>query len=262
MKVYAHRGASSHAPENTLAAFQLAQEMGADGIELDVQLTRDGAVVVIHDETVDRTTNGTGAVGDLTLADIAELGTSMGSVIYPFWVPPPSPGMADLSGGLVNYPFEVVPSLVDVFKLCEQNSMLINIELKNSVVAYPGLIESVDSLIDAWGFADRVIVSSFNHVSLRKVRELSTDIRTALLFSDGLDQPWVHAQSVGATAIHPHRGYVDMFPEVVAESHRHGIEVNVWTVDDPDDIKNMFILGVDGIFTNYPDRALALRPSV
>jgi len=237
-KVYAHRGASGYAPENTLPAFELARDQGADGVELDVQLTADDELVVIHDETVNRTTNGTGWVKDYTLAGLKALDASMGSEEF---------------AGVT------IPTLAEVFDVLADSGLTINIELKNTVVAYPGIEEKVLAMIDERDWEHRIVISSFNHMSLTRIRGLGSLVSTGLLFGDYLYQPWSYAKEVWATALHPPLGYVDAVPELITAARDTLLGVNVWTVNDPEDIDRMYGLGVDGIITNYPDRALARR---
>jgi len=237
-KIFAHRGASAYAPENTLAAFGLARDMEADGIELDVQMTKDGEVVVIHDETVDRMTNGTGRVKDLTLAEIKALNITMGNEAYPH---------------------EKIPTLEEVFSALEDSQMLINIEIKDSRVLYPGIVEKVLEMIDQRNWEYRITMSSFNHMTLAHIRQIGSLVYTGVLFSDVLYEPWNYAHQLWATALHPHFLYVDAVPDLVAESHNSLLEINVWTVNEVADIDRMLAKGVDGIVTNFPDRAIERR---
>jgi len=237
-KVYAHRGASGYAPENTLAAFGLARDMGADGVELDVQVTRDGELVVIHDETVNRTTDGTGWVKDFTLGQLTALDASMGSAVYPG---------------------QRIPTLTEVFDVLADSAMSINIELKNSLVAYPGIEEKVLAMIDDRNWEHRVTISSFNHVSLAHIRQIGSLVYTGVLFQDVLYEPWNYAHQLWATGLHPYYAYVDEVPDLLKEARNSLLEINVWTVNAAADIDRMLAYGVDGIITNYPDRALARR---
>ncbi|MGL4831376.1 MAG: glycerophosphodiester phosphodiesterase [Propionibacteriaceae bacterium] len=226
--VWGHRGASGYAPENTVAAFELAAAMGADGVELDVQLSADGQVVVIHDETLDRTTNAHGPVQDFTAAQLAATDTGRGAG---------------------------VPLLDEVFALLKPTRLLINVELKNSVELYPGMEQLVVDLIDAYDMQERVVVLSFNHYSLATVRELAP-LPLGVLSTDLMYEPWQYAKTVGAAALHPHwkllrlSGYVE-------QAHAAGLRVHPWTVNEPDDIAWVVAQGVDALITNYPDRALA-----
>ncbi len=232
--VWAHRGASAYAPENTLAAFRLALEQGAHGIELDVQLSRDGQIVVIHDERVDRTTDGTGWVADRTLAELQGLDASLGM-----------PGFAG----------ERIPLLSEVFDLVSDSDCTINVELKNTEVAYPGLEDAVLTLIAERGIEDRILLSSFNHESLLGLRRGGVTMPLGLLTQDILVEPWAYSAALGMQAFHP-PGYAVRSPELVDESHAAGLAVHIWTVDAPADLRRFSDWGVDAVFTNKPDDAL------
>lgn len=233
-KVWAHRGASAYAPENTLAAFRLAHELGADGVELDVQLTTDGHVVVIHDEALDRTTSGTGPVSLRTLSQIKAV---------------------DASNGRDDYRGEHVPTLAEVLDLVGPTGMAVNIELKNSVEPYPGLEQAVLGIVEGSGMAERVIYSSFNHISMTQLARSSQPSRVGLLFSDVLAEPWGYAQRLDMAALHPHWKYVQFVPETIERCHALGMAINVWTVDDPATVRRLADLGADAVITNKPDLA-------
>lgn len=238
--IWGHRGASAYAPENTLAAFALARTMGAHGVELDVQLTADGRLVCIHDETLDRTTDGHGWVQDHTLDEIGRL---------------------DASAGMSEYAGERVPTLDEVFELLAGTGMYVNVELKNSLRPYPGMEETVLALVDEFGMGDRVVISSFNHISLAGLRESGAQERVSglgLLHGDVLHEPWAYAQGLGLTALHPPFAYVQYVPETVERSHALGLAVNPWTLNDVDEMRQAVELGVDAIITNFPDKGLEL----
>ena len=230
---FAHRGASYHAPENTLSAFQLARDMGADGIELDVQLSHDGTAVVIHDATVDRTTDGFGAVADLTLAELKEL--DAGS-----WV------SSDFAG-------ERIPTLTEVFEAVGQD-LLLNLELKVMVSEPTGLEEVVVSLIAHYGMKDRVLISSFNPLALQRVRRAHPHIPLALLYGASLPgaelERWVQDLQPLA-ALHPEHRLVNATH--LAWAREHNCRVNTWTVDEPGEMRRLLALGVEGLITNRPD---------
>jgi glycerophosphoryl diester phosphodiesterase len=230
---FGHQGANAAAPGNTLAAFRLAAEMGADGIELDVQLSRDGEAVVIHDFTVDRTTDGQGAVRRMTLAQLKKL--DAGS-----WFD------AAFAG-------ERIPTLQEVFDAVAHR-LLINVEIKRPVARSGGLEAEVVRLIEDNNLAHRVIVSSFNPLSLRKVKRLNPNILTALLCAP--DQPlWLRRAWLGPIAPHefrhPHYSMVD--ERFMAWAVQRDYRVNTWTVDEPDEMRRLVKLGVHGIITNCPD---------
>lgn len=234
-QVWAHRGASGYAPENTIPAFELALEQGAEAFELDVQLTRDDQVVVIHDETLERTTNGTGWVADHSLEDLRRL---------------------DASYGHEKFAGTPMPTLEEVFALVKDTTTRLNLELKNSRMAYKGLEERVLGLIQGHDMADRVIISTFNHYSLRHLVALGATQPLGALYSEPLWKPWAYATRLGATALHPSMAATRR--KIIDKSHEHGLAVHVWTVNEPDDLKKMIRLGVDAVITNYPNLARSL----
>jgi glycerophosphoryl diester phosphodiesterase len=231
--VIAHRGASATAPENTLAAFQLAAEQRADAIELDVDLTRDGHVVVMHDATIDRTTDGHGRVGDLTLEEIRQV--DAGS-----WK------SAEFSG-------ERVPLLEEVFAAVGQ-SLLINVEIKGMALRGNGLEAQVAALIVKCDLIDRVILSSFNPFALRRVKQIDARLGCGLLVAP--DQPiflrdaWLASLIPNLNARHPHHSQVNK--AVVDQFHAQGLIVNVWTVNQAGIVHAMINAGVDGIIGDDP----------
>lgn len=233
--IIAHRGASAKAPENTLAAFELAFEMGADGIELDVMLSKDEQLVVIHDDTVDRTTNGSGRVSDFSLSILQGLD----------------------AGGVFSTAFrgEQLPSLVEVFERFGAK-MLINVELKNYATPFDGLTDKVVNLIQKYKLLNSVLLSSFNPLNLRRAKRRLPEVRLGLLTLSGK----AGALSRGAfgrifpyDALHPY--YSDVNETLVNKIHSLGRQVNVWTVDEPEELLRLYQLGVDGIITNDPQAA-------
>ncbi len=233
-KVWAHRGASAHAPENTLPAFELAQVLGADGIELDVQLSRDGVPVVIHDERIDRVSDGTGNVRDYTLRELRRF---------------------NMNRKFPAYGEVVIPTLSEVYDLVKRTDLAINLELKNSVVFYEGMEELVLELAREKGLEDRVIYSSFNHYSMRKMKKLKPSARVAFLCSDGILDGAGYAVRNGAYALHPSLKNME-YPglDLVRECHDRNIKVHVWTVNEERDLERMKSAGVDAVITNYVER--------
>lgn len=237
ISICGHRGASGYAPENTLEAFQLAVDLGADAVELDVQLTRDGQLLVAHDEAIDRVSNGTGLIAVQTLAALKKLDFNR---VHP------------------EYEGAKAPTLNEVFELLKPTRLMINVELKNSVNPYPGMEERCLALAARMGMEDRIIYSSFNHYSLLRVKEIDNRAVCGLLFSDVLVRPWKYAREVGVEALHPHYGQTIFFEDFCRSAHEAGLAVNVWTVNFEKDMKRVIELGCDMMITNYPDRARAL----
>ena len=234
--VFAHRGASGERPENTMAAFQRAVEMGAQGIECDVQLSKDGELVVIHDETLHRTTSGKGFVKDHTLEQLKNLdaGSWFGK----------------------EFSKERIPLLEELLELVRKHNRLLNIELKTGIIDYPGLEEKVLSLVDRFGIKDNIILSSFNHYSLVKVRELDKTVKMGALYMEGLYEPWKYVKALDCQYGHPF--YLAVRPEIVQGYKAYGLGVNTFTVNEINQAKQLIAIGVDGIITDYPDRILGL----
>jgi len=232
--VIAHRGASVHAPENTIAAFRLATELGADAVELDAKLTADGQVVVHHDQTLDRTTTGTGSLTTRTLEELQHL--DAGSHFNP------------------SYAGEHIPTLSEVFRAVADR-LLINIELSNYASPFDCLPEVVIKLVQEFGLEKRVLLSSFNPVGLMRARKLAPTIRLGLLV-DANEPRWLRTFFSMLTpheAIHP--SMVLASEEMIEGQHRHGRWINVWTVNELDNIKELVHLGVEGVITDIPDLA-------
>ncbi|HOJ10025.1 MAG TPA: glycerophosphodiester phosphodiesterase [Clostridiales bacterium] len=238
--IIAHRGASAYAPENTLSSFQKALEMKAGGIEIDVHLTKDGYPVVVHDEKLGRTCNGTGFIKEKTLEELKEL--DFGS-----WF---SPEFAN----------EKIPTLKETMDLIADKNILFNIEIKNGPIFYPGIEKVVVDMVRMYNMSENVIVSSFNHYSLAEVKNIAPEIKIGLLYSAGLYNPWEYAKMVGAEAIHPF--YMSIHPEAVKMCNDNGILVNPYTINNPEHMQLALLAGVDGIITNYPDIALNIVEGV
>ncbi len=236
----AHRGAQEEAPQNTLAAFLLAAELGADGVELDVQLSADGQAVVIHDLTVEATTDGRGPVRQKTLAELKEL--DAGS-----WFAPEFAG-------------ERIPTLDEVFAHVGGPALRFNVELKADRPSDEALAAEVVRLIEIHGLLRRSVVSSFEARLLREVQRCNRQVSTALLFGpEQLFAPRRGALGLPRTPAWPEERVEAMHPHFTVANRQYlewarprGYRVNVWTVDDPGDMWRMIRLGVDGIITNRP----------
>ena len=214
-----HRGAAGHAPENTLKSFSRAIELGCDMTELDVHLCGSGELVVIHDESVDRTTDGSGEVADLTLGELKQLNAGQE---------------------------EKIPSLEEVLRLLKGRIML-NIELKGL-----GTAEPVYRLVDSLGWrGENLLITSFYWAMLNEYRMLDPEARLGPLTYDNLKDAMGFAKEVNAHCINPYHGHLSL--DYIEEAHHNGFKVYSWTVNEPKDIQHIIDLGVDGVISDYPD---------
>lgn len=244
--IIGHRGASAVAPENTMAAFREAISVGADGIEFDVRLTRDGVPVVIHDSTLRRTGGLPHRVADLTSSELAKI--DVGS-----W----------FARSFAN---ETVPSLAELFTLFQSNNAMLYLEMKcDSPAEYAPLAEACCQLIDDYALKERVIIECFQLPALRIVREIHSDIKTVALFEPSISTPSVlsdqsiinKAKDVGAAAIALHHRLARK--SLVEKATDAGMHVAVWTVDDPAWVERARTIGIDALITNDPARLLTGR---
>lgn len=231
VKNFAHRGFSGKYPENTLLAFEKAVEAGADGIELDVQLTKDGEVVIIHDETIDRTTDGKGFVADYTYEELKKIDASY---IYKN-----------------HYGFNKIPTLKEYFALIKDTEIITNIELKTGVNEYLGIEKKVFEIIQEFHMEDRVIVSSFNHYSILRMKALAPRIKCGFLSETWIIDAGKYTKFFGIECYHPH--FAMLTKEIAREIKAQGIEINTWTVNTEEDMRDLISKGVDILIGNYPD---------
>ena len=236
-KVWAHRGASGYAPENTLEAFELAAKQKADGVELDVQLSKDGELVVIHDEIIDRVTDGKGKVKDYT---VRELKSFKANQTHP------------------EYANSVIPTLAEVYDLLKPTGLEINVELKTGIYFYPDIEKKLLKLAREKGMEEKLWYSSFNHYSIAKILELDPKASTGILYADVIYDVVNYAKKIGTGALHPATFHVQMadFLQQYVESD---LAVHVWTVNDKAEIERLMDAGVDAVITNYPDVAVSCR---
>lgn len=207
--------------------------MGADGIELDVQFTKDRQLVVIHDEIIDRVSNGHGRVVDYTLDELRHFKFNK---IHP------------------EYENSKIPTLEEVLRLMKPTDMIVNIELKTGINFYDGIEDSVLRLVESMNMQKKVIYSSFNHYSIVKIKKLCPEAHIGFLYCDGTLHMAEYAQKYGVEALHPAQynlQYVDLIPEC----RERNIELHVWTVNSKADLEQMAVLGIDAVITNYPDIA-------
>ncbi|MCA0989026.1 glycerophosphodiester phosphodiesterase [Guptibacillus algicola] len=234
LNVYGHRGSAGTHPENTLVSFKAAERACVNGIECDVQLSKDGIPVVIHDEKVDRTTNGVGWVKDYSYEDLCKLD----------------------AGGKHSkrYQGERIPTLEEVLTWLSTTSLLINIELKTGYLPYPGIEEKVNSLLNKYHLTDRSVISSFNHYSVKRIYELNNSIETAILLRDKIVHPWEYMKSIGASSIHIEYQVLDEY--LMEQTTKRKIPVRVFTVNTIEQMRKLDGMGCDGIFTDYPTLAV------
>lgn len=232
--LFAHRGFSGRYPENSPLAFRKAvEETEADGIESDVHMTKDGKLVIFHDAAVERTSNGNGYIKDMTYEELLTL--DIGG-----WKSPEFAG-------------ERIWTLAQLLDFCRETGMLLNMELKNYEVFYPELEERVIAEIRAARMEERVFVSSFNHISMQRFKALCPDIKTGLLYDKPLLDIERYIQRSSADNMHPRYMLLQYQPELVDLFHNRNMNINVWTVDDEESMRDMLARGVDCIISNYPD---------
>lgn len=218
--VIAHKGASGHAPENTLRSFRKAVEYSAQMIELDIHETLDGKLVCLHDSTVDRTTNGNGAVHSFTYKELRELDAGEG---------------------------ERIPLLEEVIKFAYRK-IQVNIELK--VI---GVEKKVLEIVESHRMLQDIIISSFFHGTLATVRDLNELVETGVLVNKPKDELVRYALDFKANAINPLHELVNL--DLIVDAHNAGLKVYPWTVNDAQIMKQLYSVGVDGLITDFPDIA-------
>lgn len=240
--IFAHRGASAYAPENTIMSFELAVRQKADAIELDAKLSGDGHVVVIHDHTLDRTTNGEGKVSDFSVAALKELDAG---------------GKYDIS-----YMGERIPTLDEVFEAVGK-LIYMNVELTNYASPWDLLPEKVAEIVKHHNLEDRIIFSSFNPIALRRIHNLFPKVPLGLLAMPGLSGAWARSflgRWVPYQALHPEVS--DTQKKLVQTCHLRGYRVHTYTVNHPEIMFRLFQLRVDGIFTDDPPLARQVLNSI
>ena len=231
--IFAHRGASLYAPENTISAFELAIQQEAHYVELDTKLSADQRVVVIHDQTVNRTTNGSGRVTHLTYKELRSLIAS--------------------NRFRKEYPNEHIPTLEEVLELCA-GRIAVNIELGNYLTPFDQLAFEVARFIEQSKPQSEVLVSSFNPIPLRKFHALCPEVPLAFLARRGyqgyLSRGWLGRVLVPYDALHPYKS--DVTPGLISGARRAGYQVHAFTLNQPDEMAKLIYLGVDGLITDDP----------
>lgn len=232
MKIFAHRGYSSQYPENTLTAFRAAAMLPIHGVEFDVHLTKDRQVVVIHDETIDRTSNGHGFVKDMTLQQLREFD-------YGVWF------SNDFLG-------EEIPTLREVLEIYRPTNIQVNIEIKSDIFVYEDIEELVLREVEALGMMERVIISSFDHEVIARVAQIAPNVENAALFANMILNVADYQKTIPAKALHVSLPSAIRRP--VVEAIEKGSLVRVYTVNEVEYADMLLNIGVDAIFTDEPEK--------
>lgn len=238
VKAIAHRGFSSRYPENTILAFERALDLGADGAEFDVQLTKDGIPVVFHDESLLRITGDERLIKDLTLDELRSFDLS-----YRF---------------RGECPAQRIPTLEEYFMLVRDKDFLNILEFKTAIFEYSGIEQIVIDLIRTFALGDRVVLSSFNHYTLLRCKAIAPELPCGILYECRIAEPQNYCRTLGMQYLHPDYRFLD--DAELAKYEHAGVKTSPWTVDGDDDIR--YLLGQKNIFaimSNRPDRVLALR---
>jgi len=240
--VFAHRGACLFAPENTLVSFETALNHGAPAIEFDVKLSADGEVIILHDQTLDRTTSGQGDVRKYTLADLKKL--DAGSKFNP------------------SFRGERIPTLKEVFDSFGSR-LLMNIELTNYATPNDPLVYEVAKLVKQYQMEESVLFSSFLPKNLILARKLCPEIPNGLLTLEGIKGAFFRIPGIfwiPREALHPY--HADVSPQLIKNEHSYGRRVHTWTVNAEEDLRRLFAMGVDAVFTDDPRLALDVLASL
>lgn len=234
-KVFGHRGFSGRYPENTMLSFERAiTEAHVDGIELDVHLTKDNQLVIIHDETLNRATDGLGLVKDYSLLELEKLNAS-GSFYS-------------------RYGVTRIPTFEEYCSFIQKYPLITNVEIKSNLIWYQDIEEKTYAMLSNYGLLDRVIISSFNHSSIMLMKDIDPSLPCGLLVDNrGLGNVASFAHKLHVEYYHP--DIISLKKETVDECTSHGVWVNAWTVNDMASLSNCVDWHVDGIITNYPDIA-------
>jgi glycerophosphoryl diester phosphodiesterase len=236
--VVAHRGASGHAPENTMAAFRRAVEMGARFIETDLHLTRDARVVAIHDSTLDRTTNGHGLVDSMPLEEVRALDAGA-------WFTSP---LSESFAG------ERIPTLDEIVRFAKETDVIFYLEIKSDSTW--GVEHAVVAALRDTGEAARALILSFDPATLISVNRLDQTMMTGYLCEHPSNDLVERTVRAGARQIAPRGDLVT--PEMVKKAHQAGLQVVAWTINEPDQMRRLITAGVDGIMSDYPDRLVSV----
>ena len=236
--VIAHRGASAVAPENTMAAFRRAVEMGTECIETDLHLSRDGRLIIVHDTTLNRTTSGDGMVRNYTFNELRQFDAG--------------------SWFSEKYAGERLPAIEELLDFAGQADLSLYLEIKGG--AGYGVERAVISALRGRKESKATVVLCFDASVLDRIHQLDRLLMTGLLFDSGGEDMVKEAVRVGARQIGPRGDCVT--PELIEDAHRRGLKVVTWTINEPAQMRSLAAAGVDGIMTNHPDRLVAVRDTL
>lgn len=228
MKIVAHRGYSANYPENTLIAFQEAAKLDVWGVEFDVHLTKDNQLVVIHDEKINRTSNGKGFVKDMTLQELRAF--DFGASFAP-----------EFAG-------QTIPTLTEVLNVFKPTHHIINIEIKSDIFEYPGIEVLIANEIHAFDLEKRIIISSFNHESIARFQQIMPNVKTALLFATLVVNLEEYVKNFNSEAIHI--PYYYGMRSIIQRAIKNGFIVRAYTVNDDKIARQMEALGVEAVFSD------------
>ena len=238
--VWAHRGAPGatigsnpallYAPENTMPSFALAAEMQADGIETDVHFSKDGKIIVIHDNKLERTTNGQGLVTDYTFDELQVFD-------------------AGIKAG-AQFKGTRIPTVDELLDFCREHNLVLNIEIKSNDPALPA---ALFDCVKKHNMVEGTLYSSFDHEQLARMLRVYPNAFVAPLYSFNMVHPWDYAVSMGAKAMHPNYNQLSLYPEYVEKCHAAGVRVHPWTVDSVEKAVELAAAGCDALITNRPD---------
>ena len=247
---FAHRGFSEKYPENTLLAFQKAVEAGCDGIELDVQLSKDGEIVIFHDEEIGRVTGQKGFVWDYTVKELKQMDASF---CWKKTEKEKKGGSTDKereqNQGISDEILEI-PTLREYFETIYPSGIITNIELKTSWNTYPGIEEKVLQMIDEFDLREKIWISSFNHYSAVKFKKLAPDIKCGLLEESRVVGMAEYAARLGMDFLHP--VYYTVTTEYVREAGHYGLGINTWTVNEKEELQRLERMGIHAVIGNDP----------
>lgn len=233
---FAHRGFSGQYPENTMIAFEKALEAGCEGIEMDVHLTKDNEIVIIHDEKIDRTSNGSGLIKDMTYDELKSIDFSY---IY-----------TDKVG------FCKIPTLREYFELVKDKDVITNIELKTGIYEYEGIEKAVYKMIKEYALQDKILISSFNHNSVMRMKAIAPEMKYGFLSETWILDTGDYLNKYNIEAYHP--DFHMLTDKEVKDLRDHNIKINTWTVNEKEDIQHMIDIKAEGIISNFPDRVKEL----